>query len=113
VLGLDFLDHLPLVGGGENIIVEGGEVPGPRVKDLDDLGTAVDLEAGVFACFWGEEGRDGGRDGGTEGWVSGWARSQRPGSLAPRCRFGSRRIRLFFGGEEGGREGGREGRRDG
>ena len=61
MLGLDFIDDLSLVGSGEDVVVEGGKVAGPGVKDLNHLCPGIDLEAGVFSCFGG--GREGEREG--------------------------------------------------
>mmetsp|Transcript_98704 Transcript_98704/g.282176 ORF Transcript_98704/g.282176 Transcript_98704/m.282176 type:complete len:228 (-) Transcript_98704:795-1478(-) len=49
VLRLDLGDHLLLVREGKLVVVARREVAGPRVEDLDNLSTIIDLVARVLA----------------------------------------------------------------
>mmetsp|Transcript_25486 Transcript_25486/g.71662 ORF Transcript_25486/g.71662 Transcript_25486/m.71662 type:complete len:211 (+) Transcript_25486:226-858(+) len=49
VFGFDGLHHPLLVRHRERLVLVLGQVPGPRIKHLDDLGALVDLVAGVVA----------------------------------------------------------------
>ena len=56
MLRLDLGDHLLLVREGELVVVARREVAGPRVEDLDNLSTIIDLVARVLALGEGEGG---------------------------------------------------------
>ena len=58
MLRLDRFHDPLLVGHRERLVLVLGQVPGPRVKHLDDLGALVDLVAGVVADVVREFGED-------------------------------------------------------
>ena len=52
--GLDLVDHPLLVGSGEGVVVNGRELAGPGIKQLNHLGAGVDLVAHVGGNRIGE-----------------------------------------------------------